>query len=145
MLTISQQTLDSSQKTQARTNIGAASAADVSSLSDQIANIGDATFLKTSGEITSNFNMAYDAKQYHFLFVVIHAGANPSTNTYLDCKLLPINIGEIHNNSIVFNFITSNGATYFDFRAMFSKTGASGAFDSKQGISSVYVSVYGIK
>lgn len=60
VLTISQQTLDNSQKTQARTNIGAASAAEVSSLSDQIANL--IHNVESGGTIQTSTSYAYTGK-----------------------------------------------------------------------------------
>ena len=89
--------------------------------------------------------MTYDASAYRFLLVVIHTTASPDTGTWLATHLLPINVSSVHSGLIVFNFVTGGGSTYFDIRASFTPTSATGAFDSKTNISSAYCTVYGIK
>lgn len=86
VVTISPQTLTSVQKTQVRTNIGAASAADVDSLSSQLANL-DFVRESISSSGTTTFTLSNSARYILFLsgggsnFLGIYVGSTTSTGT----------------------------------------------------------------
>ena len=115
VLTISQQSLTSGQKTQVLTNIGGASAAAVSSLSDQIenhvpeilnlGNIGSVT-AETKTVITKNLP---DSRTPIAVFVTDY-------DTYNNQGILILRRFSVSNGQITLQFIASSTTTYVDVK-----------------------------
>ena len=122
-------------------------AGELSSLSDQIGNIGTATLLTTSDEVVNyNKSKTFDKTGYSYLMVVLHNGNDPKTGTWFAVHTLPTNYYSIHTGVSSLSW-QSNGATgHCDVRYDF--TAASTIrlqLDSKSSGVTPYVSVYGIK
>lgn len=111
VVTISAQSLNNAQKTQVRTNIGAASAADVSSLSSQLAKIADLDFVRESISSSgmTTFTLSNSARYMLFLsgggsnFVGIYVGSTTSTGS----NILRTDLG-VTSSAVTIDTATAN-------------------------------------
>lgn len=113
VVTISQQTLTAGQQSQVRTNIGAASASEVSTLSGNIANNEDLTtslvFNANIETASKQYNHIYKNKATGIVFFQIYLTTNASISS---STALLGGLPEVKNQTSNFILGEINGATY---------------------------------